>query len=241
MHKTRLNTNTAASWNTESILAFNYNVYNDFMLVNFLRELMDSQPEKWNVIRAIFKGKKDVSLTMVDRYVNTPFRCQMLAHFCKQLQKELDFTYKSLNVMLTPIKEKIDGGKYGVLIADDFKRDGPIRCACMIPANNNFEYTIHRDMYLKACANYELDVPMKLKVKENPVHCRDLNISTGNYTLSIRTFGGITGAWACKSKDDGAPSLNPLKRESLVCTNLHRIGRDKAGVFINVDLQVRAN
>lgn len=78
MHKTRLNTNTAASWNTESILAFNYNVFNDFMLVDFLRELMESQPDKSNVIRAIFKEKKDVSLTMVDRYVNTTFRCQML-------------------------------------------------------------------------------------------------------------------------------------------------------------------
>lgn len=157
MHKTRLNTNTAASWNTESILAFNYNVFNDFMLVDFLRELMESQPDKSNVIRAIFKGKKDVSLTMVDRYVNTPFRCQMLAHFCKQLQEELDFTYKSVNVMLTPIKEKIDSRKYGVSIADDFKRDGPIKCACLIPPNNNFEYTIHRDMYFKACTDYELE------------------------------------------------------------------------------------
>lgn len=234
---------TAANRNTESILAFNYNIFDDYMLQSFFRELVATQPAKWDVIRAIFKGKDDVRLTVVDRYVDTPFRCQMLAHFCKQLQDELGFSYKHLNVMLTPIKEKADACKYGALIESDLNGDSPIKCPCLIPPNNQFEYTMHRDMYLEACAKYELDVPMKLKVRQNHVHCRDFNLSTDIYTLSIRSYGGLTGAWACRGMTDkgmsNEPSLNPIHREGLICANLHRTGRDKAGVFINIDLQVR--
>jgi len=204
----------------------------DVPMQKLLQTVVSSEPERWDYIRRIFKGRQDVTLTVLDRFVNTPFRCQLLASFIKQLQTDLQFSYNRITVMLTPLRDRDN------IIPSNVGNDSPIRCGCTMEPNEVFVNTEYRNMYMHACARWELEKDIHLKVRSNPVYIRDLVLTTHDHTLLIHTPSSITYGFEGRSQTMPLlpPSLHPDDREEMICANLHKGGRDKCGVWFTVSL-----
>ena len=164
-----MSTNTIPNYQ-KAILTFNVFFREDTTTQSFLPSIVSKDTENWALFRSTFAGRKDCNLTIVDKSIETPFHCLLVALFCKQLE--------------------VSGRK------------------------------------------------VKIATKRNPILCRDIKISTGDYTLFLRFEGGMANGWQV---DDAyvasmtPKELLPFVSSNVKCKNIFTHGYSQNGVFINVD------
>ena len=82
---------------TRSLLTFNVFFREDTSTKQFLKSIITKNPEHWAFFRNVFKGQYKCSLTLVDRSIETPFHCLLVAVLCKQLKEELGINFSCLS------------------------------------------------------------------------------------------------------------------------------------------------
>ena len=202
----------------KSILTFNVFFKDDTTTLSFLPSITAKNPEHWALFRRALAGRKDARLTIVDRSIETPFHCMLTALFCKQLEEQLHVHMNSITLILSPLHKKFPNGDN--------------------TANMPFDTTDHRNDFLQECFVKVMGIETKIATKRNPVHCRDVKVSAGDYTLYLRFEGGMANGWQVddayvsqlSSKDLLFFALNDVR-----CRNIFTHGYSQNGVFINVD------
>lgn len=215
---TTMTTQTPA--NLKADLTFNVFYTEDTTTQSFLPMLVSKNPWEWSALRPAFEGKKDVTITLVDRAIETPFHCLLAALFCKQLAEELHFRPKRLHLILTPLKKERPGQ--------------------LTTVNGCFDMTANRNAFLIDCFMRVLGMKVYVTTKHNPVHCRDIKVTTSDYTLYIRCEGGIARGWQPSDKylaQLPANELLDIHAEDLTCRSIYVHGHSQTGVFINIELQ----
>lgn len=213
------NYQTATCEGNESII-FNAILHEDSSTLGFLHSIIMHDPYKWAMIREVFSGCQDATLTVVDKSVDTPFKCLLLSYLCKQLEEELQVSFISVSLCLRPLLKETPGK---IVTTDGF-----------------FDTTKNRNEFLLSLTDDMLDSPVKLSVRRSPMRERDIKIKGNGYTLHIRFEGGITNGWRIKNSYTAmlpASDLLILKDYDIECINRFMRGGDKLGVFINIELQ----
>jgi hypothetical protein len=218
-----MTTNTAQNHH-KSILTFNVFYREDTTTQSFLTGIISKSHEHWAFFRNILTGEKGCRLTIVDKSVETPFHCLLIALFCKQLEEQLHARMDSITLILSPLQKNRQNGGNTV--------------------NMPFDTTDHRNEFLQECFAKVLGRKVKIATKRNPVHCRDVKISAGDYVLYLRFEGGMANGWQVDDayisrlspKELLAFALNDIK-----CRNIFTHGFSQNGVFINVDLLTKHN
>ena len=82
-------------------MTFNVFFREDTTTQSFLPSIVSKDTENWALFRSTFAGRKDCNLTIVDKSIETPFHCLLVALFCKQLEDELQ-TGCRLNLRIRP-------------------------------------------------------------------------------------------------------------------------------------------
>lgn len=101
-----MNTHYNSASQQKALLTFNVFFREDTTTQRFLNSIIDKDPEHWAFFRNIFKGQGKCTLTLVDRSIETPFHCLLVALLCKQLEEELGIDLKSIKLILTPIRNE---------------------------------------------------------------------------------------------------------------------------------------
>lgn len=208
--------------NAKAYFSFNVFYTEDTTTFGFLQTLISKNPWEWAMLRQVFEGK-DASVTLVDRSIETPFHCLLTALFCKQLMEELGFRIDNLHSILTPLKKEKPGS--------------------LVSVNSNFNTTANRNDFLRECFNRTIKENAVITSRHNPVHCRDLKISTDEFILYIRCEGGIARGWHPTDKylaELPASELLPLHDKDLACRNVYVHGHSRTGVFINIEIQKKS-
>ena len=159
----------------KSILTFNVFFKDDTTTLSFLPSITAKNPEHWALFRRALAGRKDARLTIVDRSIETPFHCMLTALFCKQLEEQLHIQMDSITLILSPLHKEHPGGDY--------------------TANKPFDTTEQRNDFLQVCFVKVMGIKIKIATKRNPIHCRDVKVSAGDYVLYIRIEGGLANGW----------------------------------------------
>ena len=194
-----MSTNTIPNYQ-KAILTFNVFFREDTTTQSFLPSIVSKDTENWALFRSTFAGRKDCNLTIVDKSIETPFHCLLVALFCKQLEDELQTEFENTTMILSP--------------------------------------TENRNDYLQECFSKVSGRKVKIATKRNPILCRDIKISTGDYTLFLRFEGGMANGWQV---DDAyvasmtPKELLPFVSSNVKCKNIFTHGYSQNGVFINVD------
>lgn len=209
---------------TRSLLTFNVFFREDTSTRQFLKSIIAKNPEHWAFFRNVFKGRTECSLTLVDRSIETPFHCLLVAVLCKQLKEELGINFKRIKLMLSPLHEEVV-------------------CPTVWP-NTPFVTTDDRNDFLQKCFSTILGQAPVLMTKRNPIFCRDMKISSRDYTLFIRVEGGVAHGWQLAG--DGIRMLTPrmlLEKcdDDLTCQNIFTHAFSRNGVFFNFDLLAKAS
>lgn len=204
---------------TRSLLTFNVFFREDTSTRQFLKSIIAKHPGHWAFFRNVFKGQGECSLTLVDRSIETPFQCLLVAVLCKQLKEELAINFKRVKLMLSPLHEEVV-------------------CPTAWP-NTPFVTTDNRNDFLQKCFTTILDQTPVLTTKRNPIFCRDMKISSRDYTLFIRVEGGGAHGWQLAG--DGISMLTPrilLEKcdDDFPCQNIFTHAFSRNGVFLNFDL-----
>ena len=212
-----MSTNTVPS-HQKAILTFNVFFKEDTTTQSFLPSIVSKNPKNWALFRNVMAGQKDCKLTIVDKSIETPFHCLLVALFCKQLEDELQTIFDSVNMILSPLHKE---------------RPGSINTA-----NMPFDTTEHRNNYLRECFSKVSCRKIKIATKRNPILCRDIKISSGDYILYLRFEGGVANGW--QVDDAYVARLTPQELLSFAsnnvkCRNIFTHGYSQNGVFINVD------
>lgn len=212
-----MSTKTAPN-SQKAILTFNVFFREDTTTLSFLPSIVSKDPCHWAVFRSVFAGRKDCKLTIVDKSVETPFHCLLVALFCKQLERELLTTMEGITLILSPLHKENPGGTN--------------------MANMPFDTTTHRNEFLKQCFDRVMGRQMKIATKRNPILCRDIKISSGEYVLYLRFEGGVANGW--QADDNYVSRLSPQELLSFAdnnvkCKNIFTHGYSQNGVFLNVD------
>lgn len=186
----------------------------------FMASITNKKSWRWRFVRNVFTGREDVSLTIVDKSVDTPFRCLLLALFVKQLQEDFSFGYRKITLYVTPLPSESHIGTS--------------------MANERFGTTIQRNTYLQQCLKRIVGMEAKLKCKRFIINKRDSKLSSKDFDLFIRVNNGISHGW-CADNDE-IESLTPIqlldKHEAdIPCYNILSCSGHKSGVLINLDLQ----
>lgn len=213
-------TKTQTTDRRKAALTFNAFYDVDTTTRGFLQTLVLKNPWEWSMLRQVFEGKKDVTITLVDRAIETPFHCLLVALFLKQLTVELGFKSKKLRLILTPLKKEQTGK--------------------LVTVSSAFDTTANRNGFLQDCFRRVMGTNVLLTTKANPIHCRDLKISTSDYTLYIRCEGGVVRGWQPTNKylaQMPASELLELHVSDLPCHSVFVHGHSRTGVFISIELQ----
>ena len=109
--------------------------------------------------------------------------------------------------------------------------------------NTPFVTTDDRNDFLQKCFSTILGQAPVLMTKRNPIFCRDMKISSRDYTLFIRVEGGVAHGWQLAG--DGISMLTPrmlLEKcdDDLTCQNIFTHAFSRNGVFLNFDLLTKA-
>ena len=163
-------------------------------------------------------GQKDCKLTIVDKSIETPFHCLLVALFCKQLEEELQTEFENTTMILSPLRKEHPGS--------------------INIANLPFDKTENRNDYLQECFSKVSGRKVKIATKRNPILCRDIKITSGDYILYLRFEGGVANGW--QVDDAYVARLTPQELLSFAsnnvkCKNIFTHGYSQNGVFINVD------
>ena len=124
----------------------------------------------------------------------------------------------SITLILSPLHKEHPGGDY--------------------TANKPFDTTEHRNEFLQVCFVKVMGIKIKIATKRNPIHCRDVKISVGDYVLYLRIEGGLANGWQIDDEYvSGLPSQDLLffACNDVRCKNIFSHGYSRNGVFINVD------
>lgn len=200
-------------------------VFNVVLLKNsstlcFLQDIVTKDTYKWAMIRDIFKGKKNVRLTLVDRCAETPFHCLLLAKFVKQLEEELEFSYGTMKIALSNLKRESHGTR--------------------VTADGKFDTTTNRNLYLSNCMEKIVGRSVCITSKRHLVRSRDIRLQTDEFTLIIRVHEGITRGWQIADNYIASMSANDilnLHDHAIPCQNWFINCNDKSGIWIGIELQ----
>ena len=197
---------------------FNVFFREDTTTQSFLPSIVSKDPMNWDFFRSVLTGQKNCRLTIVDKSIETPFHCLLVALFCKQLEDELQTTFDCVTMILSPLHKERPGG--------------------INTANMPFDTTEHRNNYLRECFSKVSCRKIKIATKRNPILCRDIKITSGDYILYLRFEGGVANGW--QVDDAYVARLTPQELLSfascnLKCRNIFTHGYSQNGVFINVD------
>lgn len=219
-----MTTKTISPELSKTDIVFNVFLNEDTSTDTFLQSIIAKDTYKWAMIREAFKGKDNVSLTLVDKYAETPFQCILLAKICNQLKKELEFNYGLIRILVSKLKNESH--------------------SCIVKADGKFGTTMQRDMFLEDCIGHIAGMPCKVTSKRNLIRCRDLKLQTDDFTLFIRVEGGISKGWQIKDKYVAALSACDILRlheHDIPCHNQYIHGFDRNGVFLSIELQPNLN
>jgi len=213
-----MGTNTVPN-QQKAILTFNVFFREDTTTQSFLPNIVSKDPMNWDFFRSVLTGQKNCRLTIVDKSIETPFHCLLVALFCKQLEDELQTTFDNVTMILSPLRKEHLGS--------------------INIANLPFDKTENRNDYLQECFSKVSGRKVKIATKRNPILCRDIKISSGDYILYLRFEGGVANGW--QVDDAYVARLTPQELLSfascnLKCRNIFTHGYSQNGVFINVDL-----
>ena len=202
----------------KAILTFNVFFREDTTTQSFLPSIVSKDTENWALFRSTFAGRKDCNLTIVDKSIETPFHCLLVALFCKQLEEELQTEFENTTMILSPLRKEHPGS--------------------INIANLSFDKTENRNDYLQECFSKVSGRKVKIATKRNPILCRDIKISSGDYILYLRFEGGVANGW--QVDDAYVARLTPQELLSFAsnnvkCKNIFTHGYSQNGVFINVD------
>lgn len=209
-----------ASRETKNDIVFNVFLHDDITTETFLQSIISKDTYKWAMIRDIFKGKKNVSLTVADKYVESPFQCVLLSKLIKQLEDELEFGYGHIRINL-----------------EHLRKEQP---EAMVTADGKFDTTSHRNTFLKDCMAEIVGKPCKVSSKRTLIRQRDLKLQTDDFTLYIRVEGGFSRGWQIKDKYVAALPANDILRlhgHDHECRNQYIHGFERNGVFYSIELQ----
>ena len=212
-----MSTNTVPN-QQKAILTFNVFFKEDTTTQSFLPSIVSKDPMNWDFFRSVLTGQKNCRLTIVDKSIETPFNCLLVALFCKQLEDELQTTFDNVTMILSPLRKEHPGS--------------------INIANLPFDKTENRNDYLQECFSKVSGRKVKIATKRNPILCRDIKISSGDYILYLRFEGGVANGW--QVDDAYVARLTPQELLSfascnLKCRNIFTHGYSQNGVFINVD------
>lgn len=202
----------------KAILTFNVFFREDTTTQSFLPSIVSKDPKNWALFRNVMTGQKDCKLTIVDKSIETPFQCLLVALFCKQLEEELQTEFENTTMILSPLRKEHPGS--------------------INIANLPFDKTENRNDYLQECFSKVSGRKVKIATKRNPILCRDIKISSGDYILYLRFEGGVANGWQV---DDAyvarltSQELLSFASCNLKCRNIFTHGYSQNGVFINVD------
>lgn len=208
---------------TKSDLTFNVFYYEDTTTKGLLQTLVMKNPWEWNMLRHAFEGKKNSVITLVDRNIETPFQCMLATLFCKQLMEELGIWTQNIRLILTPLKKEQPGKPNTV--------------------DSVFDTTSNRNDFLKDCFHTITGIDVTIITKRNPIRCRDLRISTEEYTLYVRSEGSLVKGWHPSNKylvELSAKELLDLHQSNLPCSNIYVHGHSRNGVFLSIELQPKS-
>jgi hypothetical protein len=104
-----MSTNTIPN-QQKAILTFNVFFREDTTTQSFLPSIVSKDPNNWAFFRSVLTGQKDCRLTIVDKSIETPFHCLLVALFCKQLEDELQTSFESVTMILSPLHKEHPGG-----------------------------------------------------------------------------------------------------------------------------------
>ena len=212
-----MSTNTVPN-QQKAILTFNVFFKEDTTTQSFLPSIVSKDPMNWAFFRSVLKGQKNCRLTIVDKSIETPFHCLLVALFCKQLEEELQTEFENTTMILSPRRKEHPGG--------------------INIANMPFDKTENRNDYLQECFSKVSGRKVKIATKRNPILCRDIKISSGDYILYLRFEGGVANGWQV---DDAyvarltSQELLSFASNNVKCRNIFTHGYSQNGVFINVD------
>lgn len=212
-----MSTNTVPN-QQKAILTFNVFFREDTTTQSFLPSIVSKDPMNWDFFRSVLTGQKNCRLTIVDKSIETPFHCLLVALFCKQLEDELQTTFDNVTMILSPLRKEHPGS--------------------INIANMPFDSTEHRNDYLQECFAKVSCKKVKIATKRNPILCRDIKITSGDYILYLRFEGGVANGW--QVDDAYVARLTPQELLSFAfnnvkCKNIFTHGYSQNGVFINVD------
>ena len=199
-----MSTNTVPN-QQKAILTFNVFFREDTTTQSFLPSIVSKDPMNWDFFRSVLTGQKNCRLTIVDKSIETPFHCLLVALFCKQLENQLQTSFENMTMILSPLP---------------------------------FDKTENRNDYLQECFSKVSGRKVKIATKRNPILCRDIKISSGDYILYLRFEGGVANGW--QVDDAYVARLTPQELLSFAsnnvkCKNIFTHGYSQNGVFINVD------
>ncbi len=202
----------------KAILTFNVFFREDTTTQSFLPSIVSKDPKNWALFRNVMTGQKDCKLTIVDKSIETPFQCLLVALFCKQLEEELQTEFENTTMILSPLRKEHPGS--------------------INIANMPFDKTENRNDYLQECFSKVSGKKVKIATKRNPILCRDIKISSGDYTLFLRFEGGVANGWQVDDTYVASMTpkeLLPFASSNVKCKNIFTHGYSQNGVFINVD------
>lgn len=212
-----MSTNTVPN-HQKAILTFNVFFREDTTTQSFLPSIVSKDPKNWALFRNVMTGQKDCKLTIVDKSIETPFHCLLVALFCKQLEDELQTTFNSVTMILSPLHKERPCG--------------------INTANMPFDKIEQRNNYLQECFAKVSCRKIKIATKRNPIHCRDIKITSGDYILYLRFEGGIANGWMVDDAyvaSQTPKELLSFSSSNVKCKNIFTHGYSQNGVFINVD------
>ena len=212
-----MSTNTVPN-QQKAILTFNVFFREDTTTQSFLPGIVSKDPMDWDFFRSVLTGQKNCRLTIVDKSIETPFHCLLVALFCKQLENQLQTSFENMTMILSPLRKEHPGS--------------------INIANLPFDKTENRNDYLQECFSKVSGRKVKIATKRNPILCRDIKISSGDYILYLRFEGGVANGW--QVDDAYVARLTPQELLSFAsnnvkCKNIFTHGYSQNGVFINVD------
>lgn len=214
----------------KAILTFNVFFREDTGTQSFLSSIVSKDPEHWAFFKGIFAGQKDCKLTIVDKSIESPFHCLLVALFCKQLEDELQVGMDNVTLILSPLHKEHS-------VNSNIKYTKYVSHATNT-ANMPFDTTDHRNDFLQACFGKVMGRQVKIATKRNPILCRDIKVSSGDYVLFLRFEGGVANGWQVDDAYISRLSPNELlsfANNNIKCRNVFTHGYSQNGVFINVD------
>lgn len=206
-------------------LMFNTRLFEGTTTQSFVSTLMGNKERQLQFIKDVFAGCDDVSLSIVDHAVDTPFRCMLVSLFIKQLGEFLDAKFKRTSLFLTPIGNN----------KDSYLLQGM--------ADGRFASTSNRNNFVEDALNKVVGDSSKVVCKRYHHRKEDIKLTSKDYTLHIRPFrpdGGISRGWHTKSGEYPLMTAYELLNHhnaDIPCSNEYLGRSDKNGILINIELE----